>query len=165
MSKTESSSAGGGVTRAFIWKAMPPVDYFDATLTINDWETVVADLSGGLPAQLWRLIVEQTNNGATVETLELEITINGTAYTITMTGIASGVRQYVYTSRNLVASDFSFLAGAGVIIMGGDGLSAHTAHPFVAETVGLIRVRQTTTVDGTLAQIEVNVTWNKLVAV
>jgi hypothetical protein len=37
------------------------------------------------------------------------------------------------------------------------------ATPFNAASIGLIRVRQTTAVDGVTAQIEVNIVWDKLV--
>jgi len=142
------------------WRTQLPVDYIDTSLVQNTWENVVADLSGGKPARLWLIIVEQENNGATVETIELEITINGTAYTWTLTGIASGTPNYCYISTGLTAGDFTTANGATIytVLAADPDLSV----PFTVESVGLIRVRQTTDVDGTSAQIEVNVVWDRL---
>ena len=69
-----------------------PIDYIDTTLVQNTWETVDADLSDGAPVRILYVIVEQTNNGATGETIELEMTINGTAYTMTFNNIGSGTQ-------------------------------------------------------------------------
>ena len=61
--------------RNMFWKTQLPVDYIDTSLTINDWETIVADLSDGKPAKLLAIIVQQDNNGAAAEDIELEITM------------------------------------------------------------------------------------------
>ncbi len=150
------------VSRKFAyWKSQPPVDYIDTSLVINTWETVVADLSEGKPARLWLIHVEQTNNGATDETIELEITINGTTYTCTLTGIASGEINYVRVDRTAIAGDFRLIHTA-------TGVSVGYAHsndgtvPFTADSIELIRVRQTTDVDITSAQIEINIVWDML---
>lgn len=145
------------------WKTQLPVDYLDASLTQNLWETVDLDLSDGEPAKLWWIIVEQTNDGAAVETIELEITINGTAYTWTLTGIASGTPSYCFFAFSLAAGDFNPVASTTARTCG-NPMNGDEAVPFCAESVGLIRVRQTTGVDPTAAQIEVNIVWEKLVS-
>jgi len=146
------------------WKAQSPIDFIDNALVVNVWETVSADLSEGSPARLWYIIVEQTNNGAGVETLEFEITINGTVYLVTMAGIASGARQFVFSQ--LVddgAGDFSFAGAVSIVTPLNPTLDVDQAVPFGADSVGLIRVRQTTAVDAGGAQIEVNIIWDKRV--
>jgi len=142
------------------WKTQLPVDYIDTSLVINTWETVIADLSGGKPAKLLYIIVEQTNNGTTDEDIEFEITINGTAYTFSGT-MTSGTRYYAFMEENLSAGDFNPVLSSAVR---GVNFSpgAETATPFIAESVSLIRVRQTTDVDLTSAQIEVNIVWDRL---
>lgn len=159
------SILGGSGAHRVYWKSQLPIDYIDTSLTINDWETVSADLSGGKPVKLWRIRVEQTNNGATAEDIELEITINGTAYTFSGT-LNSGAGYKGVCSGSLSAGDFSFIFGAANtdFTVNSEG-NSNTAVPFFAESVGLIRVRQTSTVDLVSAQIEVNVTWDKLVGV
>lgn len=141
------------------WRTQLPIDYIDTSLVINTWETVSANLSGGKPARIWFITIVQTNNGATAEDIELEITINGTAYTVTTTQNSAGV-YYVYKHANLVGGDFYFEATTNVRAVG-TGISDFTV-PFDAQSVGLIRVRQTTDVDGTSAQIEVNFDWEQL---
>jgi len=144
------------------WKTQLPVDYIDTSLVINTWETVVADLSGGKPARLWFIIVEQTNNGATAENLELELTINGTAYTVSLAAIASGVAQFVNVTHELTAGDFTLAFGTQVGTVGTFDRSPNKSIPFIAENITLIRVRQITDVDITSAQIEVNLVWDRL---
>jgi len=142
------------------WKTQLPVDYIDTSLVINTWETVIADLSGGKPARLWFIIVEQTNNGATAETIEFEITINGTAYTVTITADDS-TPYFIYVMHSLTAGDFTFNSSTGNMTVLGIGYTQY-AIPFSVDSVSLIRVRQTTDVDGTSAQIEVNIVWDRL---
>jgi len=144
------------------WKRQLPVDYLDDSIVQNAWETIAADLSGGMPARIFFVIIEQTNNGATAETLELEITINGTAYTLTVAA-DSGVVYYGYCQISLTGGDFTFnFFAAQQYTLGSPGYSTNRNIPFNAESVGLIRVRQTTDVDVTSAQIEVNIVWDKL---
>jgi len=143
------------------WKTQLPVDYIDTSLVQNTWENVSADLSGGVPVRLWFIIVEQTNNGATAEDIELEMTINGTAYTVAVTADDS-TQYFVSVSYSLTAGDFSFLAGTQKGLVGSGVIDIRSAVPFIASSVELIRVRQTTDVDGTSAQIEVNIVWDKL---
>jgi hypothetical protein len=146
-----------------VWETQLPVDYIDTTLVINTWETVVANLSGGNRAKLWYVTVEQTNNGATNETIEFEMTINGTAYTWTINAV-SGSTYYIYFTMNLATGDFEPVSSAASVRT---FIVVDNTHPisFNAKSVGLMRVRQTTDVDGTSAQIEVNTVWEKLVAV
>lgn len=143
------------------WQTQLPVDYIDTTLVQNNWETVSANLSGGRPARVYAIIVEQTNNGATAEDITLEVTINGTAYAITGT-LNSGTPYYVIVRNLLETGDFAFLliSTARNIL---EDSNTNTGNSFTARTIGLIRTRQTTDVDGTSAQIEVNIVWEKLV--
>jgi len=145
------------------WQTQLPVDYLDTSLVQNAFENVVADLSAGKPVRLWFITVEQTNNGATIETIELEITINGTAYTWTLVGIASGTETYCFLNEKLTAGDFATQFTASVVsalnVGAGD---VDFSIPIMAASVGLIRVRQTTDVDVTSAQIEVNIVWDRL---
>ena len=144
-----------------IFKTQLPVDFNDTTIVQNAWEEVVADLSEGAPAQLWYCIVTQTNDGATNETLELEITINGTAYTVTLTNIASADLIYVFVHHTLTAGDFTLSSTTNKWGFG-QALDLRYAVPFTAESVGLIRVRQTSAVDPVSASIDVNFRWDKL---
>lgn len=144
-----------------VWQTQIPTDYIDTSLTINTWENVSADLSGGQPARLWYVIVEQTNNGAAVETIELEITFNGTARTWTLAGIASGTPIYCIITSNQSASDFETSSTTSVQqVM---SLDVDHSVPLTASSIGLIRTQQTTAVDGVSAQIEVNIVWDKLI--
>lgn len=152
----------GGVKQdAWYWKTQLPVDYIDTSLTINTWETVSSDLSGGKPAKLWYIMIEQTNNGATAEDIELEITLNGTAYTWDP-ACDSGTIYYGVIIQSLTTSDFTtYEVSTSSINVA--ALDADHAIPFIAKSVGLIRTRQTSDVDGTSAQIEINIVWEKLV--
>jgi len=141
------------------WKTQLPVDYLDDSLVQNNWENVVADLSGGKPVRFWYVIIEQTNNGATAEDLELEITINGTAYTISVTADDSQP-YFVFLSYSLVAGDFAF--GTGTSCRQVLASDIDQSAPMSCENVSLIRVRQTSDVDGVAAQIEVNIVWDRL---
>ena len=151
------------------WLSQLPVDYLDASLTQNVWETVTSDLSEGKPAKLLFCIVEQTNNGAAVETIELEITaanpVTGvmTAYTWTLTGIASAAKIYCYITKDLSGGDLATSSNAGIYSVGSYGFAVATAEGFSSRAISLIRVRQTSVVDVTSAQIEVNLMWEKLI--
>jgi len=144
------------------WKTQLPVDYLDTTLVQNTWENVSADLSEGMPARLWYIIVEQTNNAASAEDLELEITINGTAYTASLGAIASGALNFVAVSAVLTAGDFTLTDATSDMTAMTATVNTEKSIPFIAESVGLIRVRQTSDVDVTSAQIEVTIVWDKL---
>ena len=143
------------------FKTQKPVDYIDTSLTIDTFETVKADLSDGAPAKLWYIIIEQTDNGATNEDLELAVTINGTVYSWTLTAV-DGTPYFCTIAMGLTTSDFTPATSTDSKTVGND-VSDFEAIPFVAETVGLVRVKQTTDVDGVAAQIEVNIVWEKLV--
>lgn len=145
-----------------IWKTQPPIDYIDNTITISTPETVIANLSGGEPCKLWYIIVEQTNNGATVEDIDLHITINGVVRTITFTALPSGVPHYVICLITRTGATFTFGDGGTAILTVGEPLDIRNALPFRADSVGLITVEQTTAVDVTAASIEVNITWELL---
>ena len=145
----------GGAPEA--WVQQDPVDYDDATLVINTWETVEADLSGGKPAKLLYVSVEQTNNGAAVEDIELEITLNGVANTWTLGGIASGAIHWcTMTIEGVTSNQTGSIRMPRALVDGDYG-------PLASESIGLIRVRQTSVVDGVSASIEVNIVWDKKV--
>jgi len=146
-----------------IWKTQLPVDYLNNTLVMNAWLQVIADLGGGQSARLWYIVLEQTNNGATAENLELEITINGTVYTFTGT-FDSGTQYFCVIGLSLTGGDFTPVVVTTSNTVGNE-VSDYEAVPFIAENISLIRVRQTTNVDVTTAQIEVNIIWEKLTAV
>lgn len=158
--RISGSRLSGNLTGPY-WRSQLPVDYLDTTLTINTWETVDANLSDGSPARIWFIMVEQTNNGATTETIEIEITINGTAYTRSRS-MSSGTIYYIIVTANLTTGDFTLADSTTASTVRGYP-QVNAAVPFNAASVGLIRVRQTTSVDATAAQIEVNVVWDKLV--
>ena len=146
------------------WKTQLPVDYITTgvadPIVINTWYTATANLSGGKPAKLLYILVEQTNNGATAETIELEITINGTAYVFTA-ACDDGSEYYGRIRHYLVGGDFDTVLSITQSLT--NALSNAHSVAFIAEKVGLIRVRQTTAVDAVAAQIEVNIVWEKLV--
>jgi len=163
MTNRVSGSRLSGNMKGVYWKTQLPIDYIDTTLTINDWETVDADLSEGLPTRLWYMYIEQTNNGAAAEDIELELTINGTAYTWSVTA-NSGTRYFCIFSYNLSAGDLETAVSTSILSVMG-GLEGDQTCPFTAESISLIRTRQTTAVDGVSAQIEVNIVWDKLKSV
>lgn len=154
--------SGREAKRVFI--TQKPIDYIDTTLTVNTFEEVSASLSSGKPAKLWWIIIEQTNNATSAEDISLEVTINGTAYTFTQANAASGTRYYCQINENLDTGDYAVGMGSSARTVGGS-VAGNYAISFTAKSVGLIRAKQTTTVDGTSAQIEVNIVWEKQVEV
>ena len=158
---------GSGASLLTYWKTQLPIDYLDASLTINTPEVVSADLSSGKPAKIWVIEIEQTNNGATDETIVLHITMPNpstgaeTVYDVTITTAGDGAIHWVYLNRALATGDYSFITSTSARTMGSNNM-ATTAIPFTAGYVGLITVEQTSTVDVTTAQIEVNIQWEKL---
>ena len=163
---------GREITKPCVFISQLPVDYITTTvedpIILNKWYTAAADLSGGQPAKLWYIQVMQTNTGVAVEDLELEITLPNpvtgvlTAYTWALGGVASAVLSYCMIQRTLAAGDFNTYDGIVAFTVGSGVIDADQSVPFVAGSVGLIRVRQTTAVDITAARIEVNVVWEKL---
>ena len=149
------------------WETQLPVDYKNDSLVINTWETVSSDLSGGKPAKLRYFIIEQTNTGAAVEDIVIEITIPhpvtgvATALTFTIANSASGIPYYVYITRDLSTGWFYPWYSQADLHIGTE--SADQTVPFTVGYIGLVRERQTTAVDGVAAQIEVNIVWEKLV--
>ena len=148
------------------WKTQLPVDYIDTTLTHNVWETAIANLSGGKHIKIWIFKVEQTNNGATAEDLEVEITFNGTAYLISLNAMDSAEMYYLFVTVNLTAGDFFIFHTTSEVSFGrGESIVSAMAIPFVADNASLVRVRQTSDVDVTSAQIEINISHEILVSV
>lgn len=124
------------------------LDWDEDTLVQNTWYTALATTED---VKAWYIVVEQTNNGAAVETIEVELTIDGTVYTETLVGLASGTPMYLtflYTG---------VLASQALVIQ---VLSRDNDQSAPLETRSLqIRVRQTTPVDPVAAQIEVNMVY------
>ena len=149
--------------KAFITQL--PVDWIDTALVASTWETVEANLSGGHPAKLYLIYVEQTNNGATVEDIEVEIDINGSTLNWTIPNAVSGTPYYLQIGHDQLLGDFDPVYGTSIrgVLLG--PASNSDLQPFTARTVGLIRAVQTTGVDAVAAQIEVNIVWDKLEAV
>lgn len=145
--------------RTFV--TQPPVDWIETSLTMLAIETVETDLSEGQPAELYMIIVEQTNNGATAEDIMVNITINGTVVQWDLSGIASGTPQYLQIDKNLSGTTFNPTHGTSArgVLLG--TVSSSDILPFVAESVSEITVQQTSTVDAVAAQIEVNIIWAK----
>lgn len=160
-----SGQNGGGGGYFGYWQTQPPIDWLDTSLVINTWETVAADLSGGEPCRLLIISVTQTNNGASPETIQLEITVDETAYAIEFLNVTSGTPNYLFLSMNLSGGDFLFGSTLSKVTVGAPNNFQYQAIPFDCAKVGLIRVRQTTTVDAVSAQIEVNIAWEKMVSV
>lgn len=124
------------------------LDYLNATIVQNTWYTPFASTRN---VKAWYLIVEQTNNGATNENIVVELTINGTVYTRNINNAVSGTAYYVF-----MFIDGTMTHGTGTRQM----LSLDADQSAPLETRSLqIRVRQTTAVDPTAAQIEVNMVY------
>lgn len=117
-------------------------------IVINTWYTALATTRN---VKGYYLIVEQTNNGATVETIATELTVNGTTYTNTDAAAASGVLQYMYFDENGALQN----TGTAQQLM---ALDVDQSAPLETKSLQ-IRVRQTTVVDLTTAQIEVNLVY------
>jgi hypothetical protein len=120
-------------------------------IVINTWYTALETTANvkGL-----YLIVEQTNNGATAETIACEVTLNGTAYTATLGGAASGGFFYLHFDR-LGALQFN----ASAIQM--RSIDVDQSAPVESRSMQ-VRVRQTTAVDVVSAIIEVNMAYSTL---
>lgn len=160
------------VKRAYVWLDQLPVDYSTSgvanPVVINTWYTVESDLSDGKPAKLGYILVEQTNNGATAEDLEIEITIinpDGSSETITwtITGATNGTPYFLYFANTLLASTFQPIQSTSGFVAFGKS-SADKSY-FNVRAISQIRVRQTSAVDLVSAYIEFNMDWKKLTAV
>lgn len=138
-----------------------PIDYIDTTLVINTWETITGFSSGGKRCKILYMYIEQTNNGATDEDLELELTYldqNGTTRTITFSlTAASGQRYYCYLTGDLTGGIFTGATSTSVYPMVTRGTDNIEGWKLRALTSA--RVRQTTDVDVVAAQIELNAIW------
>lgn len=145
-----------GPARPYVWEYRN-LDWDSATdagvnpVVINTWYTPLAVTDD---VKAWYLTVEQTNTGATDETLEVELTVNGVAYTIIWLA-TSGQTRYV-----------SFIIN-GTILAGNTApnqmlsLDLDQSAPLETRSLG-IRVRQTTVVDAVSAIIEVNMVYATL---
>jgi hypothetical protein len=117
----------------------------------NTWYTALAETED---VKAYYLIVEQTNNGAAVETIEVELTVDGTVYTGSI-GPASGVITSVAFD---IEGNLAFWGGISFQML---ALDADQSAPLETRSLG-IRVRQTTAVDPVAAQIEVNMVYETL---
>jgi hypothetical protein len=122
------------------------IDWDTAVVVINDWNEPMPTEDN---VKCWYLVVEQTNNGATAETLQLEITLaSGTPLTLNIAA-DSGNRYYIYYNLNgtLTSSTSIYTLGS---------LDPDNSVPIETSSMR-IRIRQTTAVDVVSASIEVNV--------
>ena len=99
------------------------------------------------------LIVEQTNAGATAETIVVELTIDGTVYTWTQVA-GSGTPYYLYFNTVGALTD---AVSAHQLL----SLDADQSAPLETRSLQ-IRVRQTSVVDLVSAIIEVNMVYSIL---
>lgn len=120
-------------------------------IVINDWYTALETRRG---IKAYYLIVEQNNNGAAAEDLEVELTINGIVYVASLGALVSGTSYYVNAT---ITAAFSVFATVRQIL----SLDADQSAPLETKSLK-IRVRQTTVVDGVSAQIEVNLVYEEL---
>ncbi len=111
----------------------------------NDWYEALVDLED---VKAYYLVIEQTNNGAAVEDIEVEITLNGVPYIYAGAAMASGVPAYLRFGITAVIN------GPGVP-MQMVALDADQSAPLETRLLS-IRVRQTTPVDAVSAIIDVN---------
>ena len=117
----------------------------------NTWYVALVPTSN---VKAYYLIIEQTNDGAAAEDIEVELTIDNVAQ-VGSTNMASGTVHYVFlgingTSGAVATSPRQLLS-----------LDLDQSAPLETRSLG-IRVRQTSAVDVTSAQIEVNMVYEVL---
>lgn len=116
----------------------------DAIVILNKWYTPLTTTRN---VKAWYLVVEQTNNGATNENIEVELNIDGTP--LVYAAVAnSGTTYYIH-----FAFDGTLISGTGAWQIG--SLDVDQSAPLETRSLQ-VRVRQTSVVDITAAQIEVN---------
>ena len=124
------------------------LDYLNDALTINVWYTPLATTRN---VKAYYLIVAQTNNGAADEDIEVELTIDGTVYTVIKSMISGQVYYYRMTPIGTIdpgsTNPYQMLS-----------LDLDQSAPLETRSLG-IRVRQTSAVDATGAVIEVNMVY------
>lgn len=120
----------------------------DPIVVLDKWYTPLPTTRN---VKAWYLFVEQTNNGATAEDIEIELTLNGIALPTDTRASVSGT-PYAVRIRN--ENDPFMDAGNWT-------LGAQDSDQSVPlETRSLqVRVRQTTAVDVVAANIEVNMVY------
>ncbi len=120
-------------------------------IVINDWYVALEPTRN---VKVWYLIIEQTNNGATNEDLEIELTINGVVFIANGAAIVSGDPRYIVAGSTGVFDD---VGGVRQVL----SLDGDQSAPLETRSLG-IRVRQTTAVDLVSAIIEVNMVYATL---
>ena len=125
----------------------------DPIVVQNFWYTPLVETDD---VKAYYLLVEQTNNGAAVEDIELEVTHNGTVDTLTIVGAISGTIYYAVYD---VAGVITFSTSVRQVI----SLDLDQSAPMETKSM-MIRARQTTAVDIVAAQIEVNMVYATLEA-
>lgn len=141
---------GGGPLRTMY--EYQNLDYFNNAITINDWYAPLAETQD---VKAWYLVMEQTNNGAAAEDIEVELTINGGAPIVAAIGAAvSGTPYYIILGLWGVA-------GSTDVPQQLLALDVDQSAPLETRSLQ-VRVRQTTAVDGVSASIEVNMVYATL---
>ena len=120
-------------------------------IVINTWYTAFETTRN---VKAWYLIFEQTNNGASAESIEIEITIDGTVFTTGSINTASGSAMYVNLNAD---GDLGRSTTVRQLLSRDDDQSA----PLETRSLS-IRVRQTTAVDVVSAILEVNMVYQTL---
>ena len=121
----------------------------DAIVVLNKWYTPLVPTKN---VRAFYLIVEQTNNGATDENLEVELTVDGVVHLGTIPGATNGTPFYKYI-------DYSGGFWASATVRQILALDLDQSAPLETRRLE-IRVRQTSAVDLTAAQIEVNMVYD-----
>ncbi|GAH47558.1 unnamed protein product, partial [marine sediment metagenome] len=140
------------------WVTQTPIEYADATLVEDVWETVVADLSEGEPGRFWYVVIYQSNTGAAGEDFELEFNFGDAVRTLAV-NLADDTPFYVYENYALLGGEM--LLEINIAGTFGDAYGEGLAIPFSFDRCGLIRVRQTSNVDGGAAEVAITIIWDK----
>ena len=124
------------------------LDYINTSLVQNTWYTALATTRN---VRAWYLVVEQTNNGAAAENIEVELTIDGTSITDSQNMNSGDVHYLLLSDEGAI----QWSVGSVRQIL---SLDADQSAPLQTRSLG-IRVRQTSAVDVTSAIIEVNLVY------
>ena len=116
-------------------------------IVINDWYVPLVPTRN---VKAHYLIIEQTNDGAAAETIEVELTVDGTVYSKSISMNSASPAYFFLTNEGVVNGSYTVLQMLS--------LDADQSAPLETRSLG-IRVRQTSAVDATGAVIEVNMVY------